>query len=118
MTKRLGGAAALVALALSACSDNVVHLQPGQSYSIRKDVGITPCPGVWGDYAKLDGPISNTERLRIVLNDGGTTLLGGDSFTVIGFGPGIDAPVRIRSHVNNALCWLPNEDIQQLITQT
>lgn len=91
-----------------------LNLQPGRHYEVRKDAGVIPCPGVWADYDALDG-MSNNDRLRTVLEDGGTTLIGGDSFTVVGFGSGIEAPVRIRSDVNRELCWLTDDAIQGLI---
>lgn len=102
-------------VSLAACSDDsTVHLQPGLRYVIRKDAGVVPCPGKWSDYDRLDG-MSHTDRLRTVLTDGGTMFVGGDSFTVVGFGSGLEAPVRIRSNVNNELCWLTDDVIRDLI---
>jgi hypothetical protein len=53
--------------------------------------------------------------LAATIMDGGTTFTGRDPFTVLGFGSGLEAPVRIRSHVNGAQCWLPNQAIQDMI---
>lgn len=107
--------AGLFAFALVAWADaNTVQLQPGQRYVIKKYTGVVPCPGKWEDYDRLPG-LSYTDAIRTVVQDGGTTFITGDSFTVVSVSNAPRTPVQIRSTINGKLCWLPNDTLQDLI---
>lgn len=107
-----------LATLLTACAGGAYtgNFRVGQQYKITSGAMVVPCPAVWHDYQRVYNAPTNLDRVKIVLADGGTTLMRGDAFTIVGFGSETDdPPVHIRSHVNNALCWLPEEQISDMI---